>query len=142
MYSNVWLFGGFQGDETSLEQRNYKAHPTILDGHAASDPDLQAYNVLQCISENGCIDNVRLNGLTITGGCSNSTDEIRGFGAGMRIRGATVHIENCRFTENRAEQSGTNNFGERGGIYADQAFLTVVNSAFDNNYGESGGRGS
>lgn len=68
--SDVKIYGGFAGTETSLSQRNWISNVTILSGDigAAGDNIDNAYHV---VVSAGAVGTAELNGFTITGGNSN-----------------------------------------------------------------------
>ena len=98
MVDGVSVYGGFAGDEPSnfdLSQRNFTAHPTILDGQ----------NARRVISQTSDFTTATVwDGFTVRNG------QASGNGGGASLQGNAV-IRNCRFTHNTASISG-------GGVYA------------------------
>ncbi|MCX7766631.1 MAG: right-handed parallel beta-helix repeat-containing protein, partial [Candidatus Sumerlaeia bacterium] len=67
------VYGGFAGNEITLDQRNWKLHPTIIDGNGA-------YHVVLF----GGVSNSRLDGFIITGGVGNGPSWDTREGAGIK----------------------------------------------------------
>lgn len=160
-------FGGFQGDETTLSQRDYELYPTILSGDIGVQGDStdNSYHVIYSIDADSttAIDGFQITsgnadfgvinndfsfggGLFITGGITSSSLKINNchfcrnfalFGGGINC--STLHpiITNCLFTENRAEFSG-------GGIWKAGAAVDITtpfisHCIFEGNTGRGGG---
>jgi hypothetical protein len=119
MKSGVNLYGGFAGNETAREQRNWNTNKSIIDGHQSSGSVNQVQHVVTG-SDNAVID-----GFTITGGksggggpgragtprSSTSADAIisgggAGCGAGMLIFQTSPTVSNCTFSGNSASKGG------------------------------------
>ncbi|WP_298511994.1 choice-of-anchor Q domain-containing protein [uncultured Kordia sp.] len=109
------LYGGFNGTETMLSQRDPAVNVTVLSGDILGNDDgvlthgnttysENSYRILQILEDNALVD-----GLTFSGGNANNTgDTSLKFGAAVRI------IESCKsatfnkviFTDNRVENAG------------------------------------
>jgi predicted outer membrane repeat protein len=111
---NLGLYGGFAGTETARNQRDSKAHPTIVDGT----------NTVRCFH---LISETTLDGLTIENG--HTAD----YGGGIWVDAAST-IANCTFTKNYGGQLG-------GAVYiAAGGSLSVSRCTFsDNESGNMGG---
>lgn len=106
--SGVALYGGFEGNETEREQRNFTRNLTILSGEIggpeASD---NSYNVVFLYNAD---EQTRLDGFVISGGNANgmgNPGERARCGGGLYNFGADglysrPRIVNCRFVNNRA----------------------------------------
>ena len=96
MKSSVQLYGGFWGGETSRDERDWNAHPVLVDGQ----------NLRRCMAVST---RCSMDGLTITRGYSSSS------GGGVNIDysdgSSLVVISNCCFSGNSARSIG-------GAIYA------------------------
>ena len=91
MPSNVQLYGGFAGDETSLTQRNVLGNPTVIWGG----------NQTRCVNISSQ-SNVRLDGFTIAGGWDGTSSAL-GWGAGVRVSASTkVRIDSCIIAGNNS----------------------------------------
>ena len=91
--SGTKLYGGFAGTETSIEERDIQAHPTILDGQNSHRVLYQNYDYYTLN------DLVVVDGFTIRNG--NSGDA----GAGAYLN-SNFEVRNCRFLNNTASSSG------------------------------------
>ena len=68
--SGVAIYGGFQGTETSLDQRNIEQNPTILSGEIGQPgPVDNSYNVVFISNSD---ENTIIDGFVITGGNANA----------------------------------------------------------------------
>jgi len=112
----VAVYGGFDGTETSLDQRNPAANPTILSGDLNGDDvpgnpalnrDDNSYNVVR--GENLSSVTI-LDGFTITSGNADNFANIhQRVGAGVYVIDSSPVIRNCIFREH---------FGRSGALYA------------------------
>lgn len=87
------LYGGFKGDEPfdyDLSQRDFEAHPSILDGN-----NVQGLIQVNTISENH---SVIIDGFTIQNGRASQ-------GGGIQLKCQT-HVSNCKFHDNYAISNG------------------------------------
>lgn len=116
--SGVKVYGGFDGDETSLEDRDYSANVTILSGEIG-DKSVATDNSYHVVIG---ADDAVIDGLTITGGYADGVDgaiyDNKGGGlinylGGNRVRpdeeptlGFDIEISNCIFTDNYADEGG------------------------------------
>jgi predicted outer membrane repeat protein len=91
------IYGGFVPGDTSLSLRDPLQHPTILDGGGA------AHHVV------AGADGALIDGFTITGGNAQG-DAPHDAGGGIFIWNATMMIERCAFTSNRAALHGAGVF--------------------------------
>lgn len=142
LWQDVRLYGGFNGTETSLDQRDPEANVTILSG------DLNGDDILNNLDTNR-LDNVThvlyaeavsaatiVDGFTIMGGHADGIGTGEGCmnGGGLVAYGA-LQVNQCRFTQNYALQYG-------GGLFytgAAAAGAKVENCIFEGNQcGESG----
>ena len=151
MIDGISLFGGFDGTETLLSERDVLEHVTVLSGDIDGDDTNKtpvgitpssddiaggnSYSVVYCGAISGVLD-----GFTITGGLANgATSEgpggAYGRGGAIFIRSSvtqTPTISNCRLIGNYAQQGGA-------------AFVRSISSAnfisCDFRGNESAGRG-
>jgi len=116
--SAVRLYGGFQGGETGLSQRDYKTYPTILSGQMSASA--VSYHVVRFSNVNAL---TRLDGFTVThgyadGGFANS------YGGGIYNtasgagQSSNPYIARCVIQGNHANQEGAGvyNFGSSSGM--------------------------
>lgn len=127
------VYGGFVGNETTRNQRNWITHETILSGDVDEDSALDAQNsrhVVRCTS--GTSTTV-LDGFTVTMGFS---DYWLADGGGIDLVNCSPTIANCLIKDNKAESDD----GDGGGMHCLNASPTVTNCIFiDNIAGDDGG---
>ena len=135
LVDGVTLYGGFAGDETTLEGRDWSTHVTTLSGDlgALGDDSDNAYTVVYCgESVEAVLDGV----LIIQGNADDtySSDQPNSCGGGVYNIGVLV-VENSTLSDNSANAGG-------GGI-RNRAVLTVTNSTLSDNFADaaSGGWG-
>lgn len=137
---NTKIFGGFNGTETSLSQRDIIANPTIISGDLSGNdsPNNFSYNSIYRADNSYNLfyvdaDNVEINGLTIMGGQANNTNN------NSLNRGAAVYktsgsqnfsIQHCVIKDNISNREGT--------LYLphdDNSNLLINACEFANNFG-------
>jgi len=137
LYDDVKLYGGFEGTETSLEQRKPTAGKTILSAKLASGGYRYPHTLYGA-------DNVVLDGLTIRDGKADGLT-YNGKGGGLlayragktflphdEAVGFAMSINNCLFEQNEAVEGGA--------IYAfGKARLTISRTVFEGNKARYGG---
>src|SRR5688572_19644909 len=138
MQNNIAIYGGFNGDETTLNQRNWKTNVTILSGDIDQNdnPSIAVYNLfthstrsnnsLHVVNNDflpltNLTNSAVLDGFTVTGG---NSDDIRGGGA-MYNRFASPYIVNCIFTGNSARDGG--------GLYNNASSPKMINCILSHN---------
>jgi len=113
----IALYGGFKGNETAREQRNFGANLTALNGSSSG--------TVVTIS-GGVGANARLDGFTVTEGSSD-------YGGGISISGSSPTIASNVIKLNIASVSG-------GGIFCSDASPIIIgNNIISNFSGEDGG---
>lgn len=124
MRSGVGIYGGFVGTETNRNQRDWRAHPTIITGNLGSESN-NLYTLIANDSSQpggGCNSTAILDGFTLTGARDvalyngGSSPTIRNcifennratWGAGVRNDNrSSPLIENCIFRHNSALRAG------------------------------------
>jgi|GEM_PF-1100109 len=107
----VSMYGGFAGTETSLDQRDIAANPTILSGDLLGDDatgvvnrDDNSLHVVH-MWQAGTLD---FDGFTVTGGMAEFPPNcnLDNYAGGMFVFGTDVTIRNCLFTENAGVYGG------------------------------------
>jgi hypothetical protein len=98
------VYGGFEGSETDVSQRNIPLHPTVLSGNIG-DTLLANDNVYHVIYIDSVSDSIVIDGITITGGNANGVNDPSGGGilVGSSNTG-TVRLINCRLENNLANE--------------------------------------
>ena len=126
----VGCYGGFEGTETSADQRDIAAHPTILSGDigSANDDSDNVYHVVTVPSESIAY----LDGITITQGNANGTGTQEN-GAGIYQSNSSFFLlNNCTLIDNNASGLG-------GGIYTTVGYTSFSNCTVDHNKAVRGG---
>lgn len=144
------LYGGFNGTEISLDQRDWEQYPTILSGDIGTSGDStdNSYCIVYALNTSA---STRIDGLVIENANANNTDinvpvgQISRSGAGIYLNGsgqggfAQLEINNCILRRNRANYVGGGIFvnGRNGG----QASVLIENTLFDTNRSGYNGAG-
>jgi hypothetical protein len=134
------IYGGFDGTETALEQRDIEANATILSGDLQGDDGPYAslaYPPPAWLNDNSfhvvyaaLVDaTARLDGLTIEGG--SATDRFTNAGGALYAHAANPTLENCVFTRNYAFARGAAIYLWGGTDVAISSCRFVQNRVFD-----------
>ncbi len=125
----VKVYGGFSGTESSREQRDWIAHPTLLSGDIGQLDVVtdNCYHVFYHLNLN-LTEETLLDGFVITGG--NAADN----GGGMYNCNSSPSISNCVFRDNSAAWSG-------GAMYNYGVSINITGCSFLDNTCGSGGAG-
>ena len=108
LVNGVQLYGGFDGTEAGLEERDVAGNVSILSGDLAGDDvgtngrNENSYNV---VTGGGCDETAVLDGFTITCGNANGGYPIDR-GGGMYNPAGSPTVANCTFTANSAYYGG------------------------------------
>ena len=129
LLDGVSLYGGFAGRETSLEERNWSTHVTILSGDLGTlgDDSDNATTVVYC----GESIEAAVDGVSITGGNADFRpylDPMESHWGGGVFNKGTLTIKNSTLTGNAANSVG-------GGICCYEGSLSVINSTVAENTG-------
>lgn len=161
MRNNLGWYGGFDGTENSLEERDWNAHPTILSGDLLGDDDYSTLpptnndeNSFHIIFNfiNGIDSSAILDGFHIVGGNAN-IDPPNHVGGGLYNKQASPTVANCTFYGNNGGYGGGGNYNDLstisldncifynntgtfrgGGMYSDASTMTMNNCTFFNNH--------
>ena len=146
----VSLYGGFDGTETMLSERDFANNETILSGDFNGDDVVTGNGSNLSISNNG--ENAHhvilslsdssstvLDGFTISGGNADGSSIIsvesnnifRNDGGGIYSRDSILNITNTTFTGNSADNGG--------GIYSRDSISNITNTTFTRNSADEGG---
>jgi len=102
--NDVAIYGGFDGTESSLSERDWRMNETILSGEIGNGATI-ADNSLHVVRSNSNDNTAILDGFTITGGkTEGSYPEY--IGGGMLLWASNAVINNCKFSENTANTGG------------------------------------
>lgn len=133
--ANVALYGGFNGTESNLTERNVATNTTLLSGDIGTPGDASdnSYHVLVTESE------ARIDGFSITGGQADG-DRIYRMGGGVYLADNQAYIENNTFYGNYAEEGAAayvfNINGDGSGTTHN---IAITNCSFENNTANIGG---
>ncbi len=111
MHNNLAVYGGFAGNETTLEQRNWTTFVSILSGDIGT-VDILDNNSYTIVFASSTDNSAVIDGFTIRDGqaVNNATlfefDYPRWCGGGIYIEGGSPGIRNCTFINNQAGSSG------------------------------------
>jgi predicted outer membrane repeat protein len=119
--SDVELYGGFAGTETSLEARDPDVNETILDGADGPDGEDRVGAVVYAASVYGAV----LDGFTITRASDEYSDGDWTYGDGLYAVDSTVSIRSCLFTGNQGDWGA--------GMLVLQSAVEVTDSRFVDN---------
>ncbi|WP_124981117.1 T9SS type A sorting domain-containing protein [Nonlabens xiamenensis] len=111
IFTNTSIYGGFDGTETMLNQRDYIANPTILSGDFNGDDNTNMdYSVGAATKTDNNLrvaivrgSNVEIDGITFTGGHAFSLGILQGAALAIAI---DTKVSNCVFDNNTAERGG------------------------------------
>ncbi len=124
MRSAVSLYGGFDGTELFLDERDLEVNESVLDGHDVGGVE-QVYHVVYGA------DDALLDGFTVTGGNAGGVSPDYN-GGGMFNYGTSPTVQNCLFIDNTAA-------GHGGGMYNAMSDTVVRSCRFIGNTGANGG---
>ena len=131
LLNNVRFYGGFNGTETLLGQRNWEVNQTILSGDLEDNDHTGDYNANsfhvfynQYTELNPLTATARLDGFIIKGGNANASG-LNTLGGAMLNQYAAPTIANCTFKDNRALNGGA--------IYNANSSPVISDSYFQNN---------
>ncbi len=144
LVDGVALYGGFAGGETSRDQRDPAAHPTILDGDVGQDDvvgsgpgwylnwDIGTPNAGHVVSAISVGPGTVLDGFVIENGNLGPAGTPAGdplmFGSGLYAVGAVLTVGNCTFRHNLTA------FAAGGAMYLQDTTATIRNCRIVENY--------
>jgi len=131
LHSGFALYGGFDGTETTLEERAGLFDRTVLSGDLGA---VHAYHVVTAIRVRS---GATLDGFTITGGQATATgsDLVNDRGGAVYISNGTLTIRNCTLIDNTASNVA-------GGIWMDESDVTIIDSRIEHNFVSPGNSGA
>ncbi|AVK85909.1 hypothetical protein C3943_21630 [Lysinibacillus sp. B2A1] len=131
--NNVAIYGGFNGTEADLVERDCKANPTILSGDISVKDDYtdNTYHVFYHPASLQLDETAILDGVTIKDGNANN-GALHNLGGGMFNDGSSPKLVNVTFSTNRAEGGG-------GMTNMNSSDPTLVNVEFQANEAQIGG---
>ncbi len=138
LLNSVKVYGGFNGTETTLSERDWVNNITTLSGDIGTLNDISD-NSYTVVTTNG---DTLLDGFTVSGGNSNGPDSgynSRMYGGGMYSLGVNSTIRNVIFSNNTARAGG--GLYSRGNYPNTGDNLALQNVTFNNNHSLSSGGG-
>ena len=137
LHNGVALYGGFAGGETSLDQRDPVAHPTILSGDIGS-PNVSSDNSYHVVVGSSTNNSAILDGFIVRGG--NANEPFSNYqGGGMYSYLGEPFIANTTFEANYADYGGGMFFGGNDLSPEIMSHPILKNLIFKNNSASSGG---
>ena len=143
--SGVALYGGFTGDETARDERDWEANPTILSGdidHNDTDPEanyiiedyaqIQVNNAYHVVTGTGTDATAILDGFIITAGQANAGGWPGNYGGGMFSDPGSPTLTHLIFCGNYAGTSG-------GALLSSQSNPILTEVVFSGNNAASDG---
>ncbi len=133
--NGVEVYGGFDGTETLLSQRDIAANVTTLSADLLGNDASNAFadNSFHVVQGAGTNASAVLDGFVVTAGNANSATNNQDKGGGILcLAGASPTIRNCTFTLNRCTFGG-------GAGYINSSSPTFLDCVFDTNFGGSFG---
>jgi len=114
--SSVALYGGFDGTESSRDQRDWTAHETILSGDIGVPGD-ETDNSYHVVTGSETDASAVLDGFTVTAAYADGSNP-RNRGGGMRNITGSPTVRHVVFRENEARAGATDAFGA--GMFNDE----------------------
>ena len=142
--NGVTVYGGFAGTETSRDERNWRANPTILSGDIDQNDnyggDYINENASQIVGNNACHvltcsgtnDTAMLDGFIITAGQANDTGYSHSYGGGLYLYNSSPTLTHLIFSGNLANLEG-------GGLRTSGGHPVLNDVTFHGNQAGAGG---
>ncbi|MEO8355341.1 MAG: right-handed parallel beta-helix repeat-containing protein [Chloroflexota bacterium] len=127
--NGVSIYGGFDGTEALLAERDPATNVTILSGDIGT-PGNTGDNSYHVVTGSGTDSSALLAGFTITAGNANGSDPAF-YGGGMYNKSGSPTLSNLIFSENTATKYGA-------GMYNESSSPSVTNATFSSNSAEYG----
>jgi predicted outer membrane repeat protein len=128
LVDSVALYGGFGGTETTPEQRDLLAHPTILSGNIGS-LNTSSDNSYHVVTND--VAHAILDGFVIVNGNANAASYPNNSGGGILVQNGSPFLSNLTFLGNAAANGG--------GLYNGNGNASVHNAVFSGNTASAGG---
>ena len=104
LVDGVTLYGGFSGDETSLETRDWERYETVLSGELQGE--LASLDNADTVVYCGVGISAGMDGVTVTGGKRGTHHPEGGHGGGGIFNMGTLTVRNARVAENSVDARG------------------------------------
>lgn len=146
--SNLRMYGGFNGTEATLAERDIKANPTILSGdilgndnaNVSNTDPTRADNSYHVIEYSGAVTGVRVDGFVISGGNANGSTPQQKRGAAIFSQNASngittsLNFWNCTIEKNSATDTAVFYHDLTSGVTNTISQINFNNSIIRNNY--------
>lgn len=127
LVNNVKVYGGFEGGEILLSQRNPALHETILSGDIGV-LGIHNDNAFHVVISTGTVGSAEIHGFTIQDGRADSTGSLtinsisvsRNNGGGLHIATSAPAVTNCKLLGNSCSNTG-------GGIFTSSSSTVFTN---------------
>lgn len=132
---NVHIFGGFDGTETDVTERDPATNVCILSGDIGTIDDNtdNSYHIV-ITSKNS-----EVNGFSLVDGNANG-DRLNRMGGAIYLADNKATVANCNFNNNNAEEGGAMYVFNINGISASTSDIVIIeNCNFENNSAKNGG---
>lgn len=141
--NGVALYGGFAGEELTLQDRDPTTHITSLSGDIDNDDDdsfstngnINGQNSDHVVTIDGADPTTRLDGLQIIRGHGFPTADPLSRGAGLNIINGSPTIVDCRFWRNFSHQAGAVNIENGTPSFENCQFQFNIGSSFQGHGG-------
>lgn len=132
--TNVAWYGGFGGWETSVDERDWVAHPTILSGNIGDPLDSldNSYHVAYGYLDHG---NNIIDGLILEDGHADGTIAFGNGGGGLSMEDSNLMLRNC--VVRRCYAAGTG-----GGVHVTNSGFSMINTRLELNVSRGHGGGA
>jgi len=124
--TGVSLYGGFTGTETTREERDPRAHETVIEGVEEAAPNRAVIHVVTAVA----VVDVVVSGFTIRGGVADG-DLSDQHGGGLYVYGSSLRLTDCLIEGNAALARG-------GGLYSYGSHLRLERCALEGNAAAEG----
>jgi hypothetical protein len=123
LVSGVALYGGFDGTETELEQRDWEANETILSGNVGDEENSSdnSYHIIRATS----VQDVIVDGFTARFGRADGPFQDEEIGGALYALSSSLQFANTTFLLNRARRGGA--------VFAQESSLTLDSCVFIHN---------
>jgi len=134
--NDVSVYGGFSGNETELNERDYSTNETILSGDIGIEGDINdnAYHVFYHSGDTVLNSTALLDGFVITSGNANEGWGANSYGGGIYNKSSSPTLINLHICGNRASNRG-------GGIYNESSSPILENVTICDNFTSGSGGG-
>jgi len=141
LLNNIKIYGGFAGNESSVDVRNFRSNVSVLSGDLGTVGNV-GDNAFHVIISSGSVGTAELNGFTISDGQAvnfsdrtvNSNTVKSSYGGGIYCISSSPILSNLIIKSNYADYLG-------GGIYNSNSSPTLTNNLICKNTSGQGGAG-